>query len=121
MDVLSLVLAPVKVPLRIVAALDDLAVLADRARNEPDLIEGIDERLDALVAELATVSAAARELTAGCRDLTATAEHLDGTAQEIVTGGRDLTATAKRLDDDTETIADAVEPLGRLTSKFRAR
>ena len=120
MDLGSLLLAPIRVPLRVGQALDDLATLADRARRDPDPVEEVRERIDALLAELATLNAqaaellvvapslvaVAREIVDGGAELTAVARALHATAREIVLGGEELTATARVLDGDTRELID---------------
>lgn len=81
MDLGSLLLAPIRVPVRAVrtldAALDDLAALAERARREPDPVEEVRVRLDALLMELTALNLVAREIVEGGRDLTDTAKQVD--------------------------------------------
>ena len=98
-DVASLLLAPVRVPLRVGRALDDLAALADRARRDPDPVAEVSDRIDALLAELATLNALAAELLP-------TAVALDATAREIVDGGAELTAEARALRQVAREIRD---------------
>ena len=90
MDVGSLLLAPIRVPLRVGRALDDLAALAERARRDPDPVEEVRERIDALLAEIGTLNALAA-------DLLPVARRLNGTGREIVDGGAELTAEARGL------------------------
>ncbi len=134
MDLTSLVMAPIRVPLRVGRALDDLATLADRARRDPDPVVEVRDRIDALVAELRTLNAqapdlnaAARELTAVARELidggaelTATAQRLNLIAREIVLGGEDLTATARLLHVDTRELIDGGERLTEATEEADA-
>jgi len=125
MDLGSLLLAPVRVPMRVAQALDDLATLADRARRDPDPAEVALERIDLLLLELAAVVAIIRELIDGGLELTDTAKlidahlrellpvagalvptarMLDGTGRAIIDGGEELTQTAKILDVDTREL-----------------
>jgi methyl-accepting chemotaxis protein len=127
MDVMAVLTAPYRVPVRLARAFDDLGTLAERARRDPDPVEQARERVDALGAELAALLAVARELVSGGAELTetakgvhgtmtelggvaqgllATAAALDGTAREIAEGGRDLTATARALHVDTRELID---------------
>jgi hypothetical protein len=127
MDLSSLVLAPVRVPLRIGRALDDLAVLAERASRDPDPVEQARERLDLLLIELSALIARAGEIVDGGAELTRTAKEtnsimrellavsgallpatvaLDGTGRDIVDGGAELTAVARRLHVDTRELID---------------
>lgn len=110
-DLKSLLLLPVSVPLRLAEALDDLAAIADRARREPDPVEEVRERLDALLAEIvllrttaAGLNVTGRDLIDGGADLTDTAKALKGDTAELIDGGQDLTDTAKRLDVDLRTL-----------------
>ena len=146
MDLGSLLLAPIRVPLRVGQALDDLATLAERARRDPDPVEEVRERIDALLAAIATLTATAREIVDGGAELTAEARGLRGVAREIRDGGTELTAVAREirdggaeltlearglrgvsreLEESVETVADTVEPLqgaaesvGRVTRRF---
>ena len=142
MDLASVVLAPVRVPLRIAQALDDLADIAERARRDPDPVEEVRERLDALLLEAHALNVVAREIRDGGQDLTATAKQLDADTRELIDGGRDLTDTSKRIEQDlrifraalpkileledaVETVAETIEPLqgaaervGRVTNRL---
>lgn len=141
MDVASLLLAPVRVPLRLGRALDDLATIADRARRDPDPVEQVRTRLDALLGELDTLNAqvrdvlpvaaaitvVGREIVDGGAELTAEARRLNATAREIVLGGEDLTATARILHVDTRELidggarlTDVAEDMERHLRTFRA-
>ena len=120
MDFTSLILAPVRVPLRVAQALDDLASLAERARRDPDPVEEVRDRIDALLAELAMLNAQAaellvvapsivavgREIVDGGAELTEVAKSLHATSREIVLGGEELTAVARVLDGDTRELID---------------
>ena len=127
MDLASLVLAPVRVPMRIAQALDDLATLAERARRDPDPVEEARERVDLLIIELAEATRQIRELIAGGAELTQVARGthatmfellkageallpttiaLDVTGRRIHDGGEELTATAEQLHVDTRELID---------------
>lgn len=120
MDLMSIVLAPVRVPLRIAQALDDLADIAERARRSPDPVEEVRVRIDLLLAEISALNVVAREIRDGGRELTEvakavvvvasalhdTAVALDTTGRTIVVGGQDLTAVATQLDVDTRELID---------------
>lgn len=86
----ALLLAPIRVPMRVGQALDDLATLADRARRDPDPVDQVRERIDALLAEIATLNALVAQLVP-------VAVRLDGTGREIVDGGAELTQVARAL------------------------
>ena len=132
MDLGSVLLAPIRVPQRIVQALDDLATLAERARRDPDPIEEARDRVDKLILELGTAVAEIRRLIAGGAELTETAKavhvtlaemtavaeslngtgrSLDGTGRTLVDGGAELTDTAKVLHFDTRELIDGGEEL----------
>ncbi len=132
MDLTSILLAPVRVPLRIGQALDDLATLAERAQRDPDPVEEVRERIDALLAELAMLNAQAaelivvaphivgvgREIIDGGAELTEVARSLRATAREIVLGGEDLTATARVLEGDTRELIDGGERLTEVSEQL---
>ena len=90
-DLKTLLLAPILIPVRTVRLLDDVNALAERARRDPDPVEEVRWRLDALLAELAEVIDVARDVTVVGRDV-----HI--VAEAIVDGGAELTATAKVID-----------------------
>jgi len=113
-DLGSLILAPIRVPLRVARALDDLTVLADRARTEPDPVEEVRVRLDALLMELTALNLVAREIVEGGRDLTDTAKRVDLT-------GRDLTDTARQVDVTGRLIHDGGKDLEAAARGVEAR
>ena len=139
MDVLSIVLAPVRIPARIAQALDDLSDIAERARRDPDPVEEVRVRIDALLVELRDVVVVAREIRDGGADLTATAkvmnatmlemlatakalrrtaEQLDRTGTAIHDGGEELTATSKTLHVDTRELIDGGERLTEVSEQL---
>ena len=121
----SILLAPIRVPLRVGRALDDLATLAERARRDPDPVDEVRDRIDALLAELATlnglvrelvpvaraVDATGREIVAGGAELTEVARQLREVARDIRDGGRELTLEARGLRGVSREIADGGERL----------
>jgi methyl-accepting chemotaxis protein len=132
MELTSLVLAPIRVPMRIVKALDDLATLADRAQRDPDPVEQARDRLDLLMVELAALVREARNLIDGGAELTQVARQthatmfdllqvgrallpttlaLEATGERIRDGGEDLTAVALQLHVDTRELIDGGERL----------
>ena len=125
MDLASIVLAPVRVPVRIAQALDDLATLADKAREDPQPAEEVRDRIDKLLAELRELNALAkslirtaqavditgRDIVLGGQELTATSKALDVTGREIVTGGEDLTEVSRVIAADLETFRAALPRL----------
>ena len=118
MDLTAIVLAPVRVPLRIGRALDDLADIAEHARRDPDPVEAVRVRIDTLIAQIDALNVVAREIRDGGRELTevaravlvmGTALHetsmaLNVTGREIVVGGQDLTAVSTQLEVDTREL-----------------
>ena len=120
---MSVVLAPVRVPLRIAQALDDLADIAERARRDPDPVEEVRVRIDALLVEIDALNGVAREIRDGGRELTEvargvlvmgtalheTAMALDTTGRTIVVGGQDLTAVATQLHVDTRELTEVAK------------
>ena len=110
-DVLSLALAPIRLPVRLAKALDDLTVLADRARRDPDPVEEVRERLDRLLSELHVVLEVAQVIAR-------VGENLDVTGRQIVVGGRDLTLTAKTLERDTRELIDGGAELTEVSRRI---
>lgn len=98
--------------MRVVArAADDLNAVAERARRDPDPVEEVQVRLDALFTELETligavrtVDASAVALGAGGENLLAATRELNATARTIESGGRDLRHTGEVLDDHTQEL-----------------
>lgn len=122
MDLGSLILAPIRVPVRVVrtldAALDDLATLAERARREPDPVEEVRVRLDALLMELTALNLVAREIVEGGRDLTDTAKQVDLTGRLIHDGGKDLEAVARGVEARGAEIRDGGEDLTQVATRL---
>ena len=99
--------------------------IAERARREPDPVEEVRERLDVLIASIATLVAGARELNStgrrvdavaeqivvGGRDLVETGDAVEQRGAEIVTGGQDLTAVAESLDETLRVFRSALPRL----------
>jgi DNA repair ATPase RecN len=103
-----------------VRALDDLHTVAERARRDPDPVEEIRDRLDALIAEAAgllvslqRVHLVAAEIVTGGRDLVETGDRVERRGAEIVTGGQDLTAVAESLDETLRVFRAALPRLLR--------
>jgi hypothetical protein len=117
-DLGSLVLAPIRVPLRVARALDDLTVLADRARKEPDPVEEVRVRLDALLMELTALNLVAREIVEGGRDLTDTAKQVDLTGRMIHDGGKDLEAVARGVEARGAEIRDGGADLTQVATRL---
>ena len=105
--------------MRVVArAADDLNAVAERARRDPDPVEEVQNRLDALFSELETligavrtVDASAVALGAGGEDLLAATRELNATARTIESGGRDLRHTGEVLDDHTQELISGGQDL----------
>jgi hypothetical protein len=139
-DPLALVLAPWRATRAIVRAADDLHVLAERARQEPDPVDEVRELLQELLGNLHALNRTADTIVTGGDDLRRTGEKLDGHMLELIDGGADLTETAKTIDghlaifaaalprlmatldtvedleDAVGTVADTVEPLQGITN-----
>ena len=98
-------------------AAEDLNAVAERARREPDPVEEVRERIDALLTEIGELTALVRPLHAVVARLVTTAERVDATGGQIVDGGRDLTAVATSLDARTATLIDGGDRL-RITSEL---
>jgi DNA repair ATPase RecN len=108
---LAIVLTPWRVVRVVARAADDLNAVAERARRDPDPVEELQTRLDALLTELEALGAGGEDLLVATRELNATArtievggrrlrrtgEVLDEHTQELITGGQDLTEVAKDL------------------------
>ena len=141
MNLTSLLLAPVRVPLRIARALDDLTVLADRARRDPDPVEEVRARIDLLLIELTAVIAVGREIVGGGAELTDTAKAatgrmtellaaangvlrtgaaLDVTGRQLHTGGQDLLATGQQLEEDTRVLIDGGDRLRQVSDELES-
>lgn len=127
MSVSDVLLAPWRIPVRAVRALDDLAALAERARRDPDPVEEVRQRLDALLLELAAVVGVAHEIVRGGAELTdvaratvAAAIHLDTTGRTIHEGGKDLLAATERMDADTRELIAGGERLTAVTEQLEA-
>jgi hypothetical protein len=139
MDLTAIVLAPVRIPIRMAKALDDLAVLADRARREPDPVEALRTRVDTLLVELARLVEVAEAIVAGGTDLTLetraasgrmqevvgaarelqrTAVALDGTGRELHDGGQDLLESTRSLDADGRELIDGGDRLRQVTEQL---
>jgi DNA repair ATPase RecN len=111
MDPFAVVRAPVGAVRAVIRAAEDLHDLAERARREPDPVEEIRERLDALLAVTSALHATAETIVTGGDDLRRTGEKLDVHVLELISGGRELTEVTKDVEDSMETVADTVEPL----------
>jgi methyl-accepting chemotaxis protein len=134
MDLVSVVLAPIRVPMRIASALDDLAVIADRARRDPDPVEEVRWRIDALILELGELVAVTKELVGGGAELTQEAKNvhevaaalvhvarsLDDTSERIYHGGNELTATARILSGETRELIDGGKDLTNVSERLDA-
>ena len=141
MDLTSVLLAPVRVPVRIAQALDDLATIAERARRDPDPVEEVRERIDQLLLELASAVAVISEMVRGGAELNATAQtantlmielvaearslnrvaqRLDMTGTDLHSGGEQLTAVAKALEVDTRVLIDGGQDLTEVSERIEA-
>lgn len=125
MDLTDVVLAPIRIPLRLGRALDDLTAIADRARRDPDPVDELVRRFDELLSEVTQVREIARALNATLQlavevieVVARTGENLDITGQQLVVGGRDLTLTAKTLDGDTRELIDGGAELTDVARKL---
>jgi len=135
----ALVLAPIRVPMRLARALDDLAVLAERARREPDLIEQLRTRVDTLLVELARLvevgeaivsggsdltvetrgaNRLMHELIGGARDLQRTGVALDGTGRQLHGGGQDLLEETRALDAEGRELIDGGDRLRQVSEQL---
>lgn len=101
---LDIVLAPWHTVRVLARAAEDLNAVAERARREPDPVDEVRARLNALSTQVET-------LEAGGRDLRRTAEVLDDHTQELIAGGEDLTAAAKDLAHSLRVVRGALPRL----------
>ena len=136
MDLASIVLAPVKIPLRVAKLLDDISVIAEHSGRDPDPVEEVRDRVDLVSAELAMVAGMAKELVDGGAELTAVARGmhatmfellqtaqalvpmsaaLEVTAEHIVVGGDDLNRTGMTIHEGGRDLLAAVQRLDRHT------
>jgi prefoldin subunit 5 len=118
----------------VVRAAEDLHDLADRARRDPDPVEEVRERIDALLALLTEVVAEAgrvnataavldvraAELVDGGEDLLRETQALQFTARELVTGGRDLKETGDTLDGHTVELITGGQDLTAVAEQLSA-
>src|SRR4051794_39990208 len=111
MPVSEVLLAPWRIPARVVRALDDLAALAERARRDPDPVEQVRERLDALLLELGAAVVA-------IQDATGAAVRLDATGHMIHDGGQDLLQATKSVDGAGREIVDGGARLTEVTEEL---
>ena len=139
MNLSALVLAPIRVPMRLARALDDLAVLAERARREPDPVEQVRTRVDTLLVELARLveigeaivsggseltvetrgaNRLMHELIGGARDLQRTGVALDGTGRELHDGGQDLLEQTRALDAEGRELIDGGDRLRQVSEQL---
>jgi hypothetical protein len=127
MDLVSVILAPVRVPLRLARALDDLAAIAERARRDPDPVEQVLDRLDLALAEIDALRHTAVDLRALMQELIAVGHGvvrvgltLDSTGRDLYTGGSDLTATGQALEADTRKLIDGGEDLTAVSQRLES-
>jgi hypothetical protein len=144
MDLRDIVLAPVRAPRLVVRALDDLNAVAERARREPDPVDEVRARLDALDDRLRALTALLAEAIVEIRELRSIGTAIEGRGHqlvaeaaallplteqvvtlsaEIITGGRDLVATGEGLERRSEELIvggrDLVEVSERLDESMR--
>ena len=125
MGAIDVALIPWRAGRTVVRAADDLHEIAERARREPDPVEEVRQRLDALLAVTSSLNATAETIVTGGDDLRRTGERLNSQTRELIDGGAELTDVAKELartlesfrtvlpelEDSVETVAETVEPL----------
>ena len=114
----EIVLAPWRAVRVLARAAEDLNAVAERARRDPNPVDEVRERLDALFTQLEmllaavrTVDASALALGAGGEDLLRATRELNSTARTIETGGRDLRRTGEVLDDHTQELISGGQDL----------
>src|SRR3954470_22455655 len=93
----GLALAPVQAGRRLAAALDDLAVVADRARGAPDVLDQARARVDLALLELREVILLLGVIHAAAPAVDATARSVRDVGAAIHDGGLDLLAAARAL------------------------
>ena len=105
-SITDVALAPWKAGRLLVRAADDLNAVAERARRDPDPVEEVRERLDALLGEIARLTELVVPLPGVLSGLAVVAERVDATGRRIVTGGQDLVAVGARLDGHAVELID---------------
>ena len=141
MDLGSIVLAPVRIPLRLAKLADDIGVIAEHSGRDPDPVEEVRDRVDLVAAELAMVAGMAKELVDGGAQLTQVARGVhatlfellevarllvpltaavNATAERIVGGGEDLNRTGQTLDAHTVELIDGGARLTAVSEQLEA-
>jgi hypothetical protein len=116
MNVADVVTAPWRAGRLAARAVEDLHAIAERARRDPDPVEEVRHRLDALLEQIGQLTALIGPLHAIVAELVAVAAGVSATGDEIVVGGRDLTGVARSLDARAGALIDGGERL-RLSSE----
>lgn len=139
MDLTSLLLSPVRIPLRIAHGIEELTAEMAQVRAIAERIDGaLPRTLDAItvltrVAESLDVTG--RQIVVGGGELTDATRTQERRTRELIDGGEELTEvsrqlegdlqilraalprilraldTVDRLEDEVETVADTIEPL----------
>jgi hypothetical protein len=141
MDLTSLLLAPVRLPLRLIKLADDIGVIAEHSGRDPDPVEEVRDRFDLALAELAMVAGMAKEIVEGGAELTQVARHthatmyellelgrallpvvaaLEVTGERIKLGGEDLNQTGRTLDAHTVELIDGGARLTAVSEQLEA-
>ncbi len=141
MDLTSLILAPVRVPMRLIKLADDIGVIAEHSGRDPDPVEEVRDRFDLALAELAMVAGMAKEVVEGGAELTHVARNihatlfellevgrvlvpitaaLQATGEQIRDGGQDLDATGRTLDVHTVELIDGGARLTEVSEQLEA-
>jgi ABC-type transporter Mla subunit MlaD len=102
-DLTSIVLAPVRVPLRIAEGVEELV-------SELRQVRAVAERIDRVLPEALAAIAL----------LTRTADSVDVTGQQIVSGGRDLTEATWTQEQRTRELIDGGEELTQVSKQLEA-
>ncbi len=141
MDLGSIVLAPVRIPQRLLRLLDDINVIAEHSGRDPDPVEEVRDRVDLVIAELALVAGMAKEVVDGGAELAKVARDMHATmagvlevagalvpvtaallqtSEQIVVGGDDLNRTALTLDAHTVELIDGGTRLTEVCERMEA-
>lgn len=97
MDLTGVVLAPVRAGRLVARALDDLHVVAERARRDPDPVDMVRERLDTLIEGIDALALMVGEVIRGAGELTATGRGVDARAREVIGEASALRDASERL------------------------
>ena len=139
MDLTSIVLAPIRLPMRLASAVEELTTEMKQVRTVGESVlstlQLAVEEITVLTRVAESVDVTGQQIVVGGRDLTAVTRAQERDSRELIEGGRDLTEVAKdietnleifravlprllealdtvdRLETEVETVAETIEPL----------